>query len=86
MGWAFLELANFILGLATLALTIGILIMLRKADEILLRARLFLNEGKLETVKKKGFIYQTWYYLFGIALLIGIHSIAWLVDYSFNLE
>ncbi|MDI6855648.1 MAG: hypothetical protein QMD21_02530 [Candidatus Thermoplasmatota archaeon] len=85
MGWEYLEIANFILGLATLALTIGILIMLRRADEILLRAKLFLNEGKLE-VKKKGFIYQTWYYLLSMAVIIAIHSLAWLVTTSLKLE
>jgi hypothetical protein len=85
MGWEYLEIANFILGFATLALAIGILLMLSRADEVLLRAKLFLNEGKLEA-KRKGFIYQTWYYLLGIAILIAIHSLAWLLAQSFGLE
>lgn len=78
MAWEYLEIANFILGFATLGLIIGILLMLHKADAVLLRAKLFLDEGKLEP-KKKGFIYTTWYYLLGVAIFIAIHSAAWLV-------
>lgn len=71
MVWEYLEVANFILGLAVFGLTAGILIMLRKADEILLKAKLFLGVGR-------GFIYTTWYYLLGIVILIALHSLAWL--------
>lgn len=80
MAWEFLEIANFILGCATLSFTVGVLFMLRRADEVLLRAKLFLDTYHIyEKGGKKGFIYQTWYYVLGIAILITIHSIAWLV-------
>ena len=73
MVWEYLEVANFILGLAIFGLTVGILVMLRKTDEVLLKAKLFLGEGR-------GFIYITGYYLLGIVILIALHSLAWLAS------